>query len=95
LPIDLIPEVPVENGSGPERLAATREWVIVFRLVETSGHVLYGEILEPPTNGRHRFVGTNGLIEAVREWLREAISQSDRPDDPWSGFGVMEDEPVG
>jgi hypothetical protein len=81
----------VENGSGQERLATTREWVIVFRLVvETNGHVLYGEILEPPTHGRHRFVGSKGLIEAVREWLREAISQPDRDDDPSSGVSDME-----
>jgi hypothetical protein len=85
----------VENGSGPERLAATREWVIVFRLVvETNGHVLYGEILEPPTSGRHRFVGTNGLIDAVREWLREAISQSDRSDDPSVVTVDTEHDPV-
>jgi hypothetical protein len=85
----------VENGSGQERLAATRECVIVLRLVvETTGNVLYGEILEPPTIGRHRFVGTIGLIEAVREWLREAISQPDRSVDPSPGIGDREHGPV-
>lgn len=83
------------NGSGQERLAATRECVIVFRLVvETTGHVLYGEILEPPTSGRHRFVGTNGLIDAVHDWLREAISQPDRSDDPTVGAVDTEHGPV-
>jgi hypothetical protein len=69
--------------------------VIVFRLVvETTGHVLYGEILEPPTNGRHRFVGTNGLIEAVHEWLRDAISQPDRSADSSVGVADTEHGPV-
>lgn len=85
----------MENGSGQERLAATRECVIVFRLVvETTGHVLYGEILEPPISGRHRFVGTIGLIEAVREWLHEAISQPDCSDDPSPGVADTEHGPV-
>ncbi len=69
--------------------------MIVFRLVlETTGQVLYGEILEPPTNGRHRFVGTTGLIEAVREWLREAISQPDCTDAPSPGVTDTEHGPV-
>jgi hypothetical protein len=85
----------VENGSGQERLAATRECVIVFRLVvEMTGDVLYGEILEPQTNGRHRFVGTIGLIDQVREWLREAISQRDSSDDPSRRISDTKDGPV-
>ena len=85
----------MENGSGQERLAATRDCVIVFRLVvETTGHVLYGEILEPPTDGQHRFVGTIGLVQEVREWLREAFSQLDGSDAPSPGVADTEHGPV-
>jgi hypothetical protein len=64
----------VPDASHDERLAAIRPFVVVVRfVVEASGRVLYGEVVDSLTGTAHRFVGLQGLSAAIGSWLKEAI----------------------
>jgi hypothetical protein len=71
----------VAEESPTERLEATSRFVVVLGLVvDKVGRVLYGEIVDPGAEGRHHFVGLDGIPVAVRDWLRERASTQGRDD---------------
>ena len=54
-----------------EQLGSTRQLVVVLGLVvDRLGRVLYGEIVDPQVEDRYRFVGLDGIPDAVSDWLR-------------------------
>ena len=59
-----------------ELLGATRRVVVVLGLViDKVGKVLYGEVVDPHAEGKHRFVGSEGIGGAVNDWLRSAAAK--------------------
>jgi hypothetical protein len=72
------------EGSPADELAATRQFVVVLRLVVGAGGKVSGEVVGP--DGRsHRFVGLHGLPAAVRNWLSEALGSPVAADEPPPG----------
>jgi hypothetical protein len=66
----------VAEVSRAERLASTHHLVVVLRLVvETGGHVLYGEVMPVAGDRGHRFVGLAGLgpavLGSVADWVQD------------------------
>ena len=84
------------EGSGAERLAATRQFVVVLRLVvEAGGNILYGEVVDSRGESGHRFVGLIGLGDAVRIWLRQAMHGNGLDDEESFEPDGTEHGPVG
>ena len=60
------------DGVEGEKLAATRQVVVVLRLVvEASGKVLHGEVVASVTGDAYRFAGLRSVSAAVRRWLAD------------------------
>jgi hypothetical protein len=72
------------KGDPTERLSARRQFVLVLRLlVEVDGSV-QGELVDPVSERRQRFVGLDRLADALRSWVDAALSSTaneSRPND--------------
>ena len=64
------------EGDPTDRLSAKRQFVLVMRLVvEVDGKVT-GELLDPLSQRRQRFIGLAGLADALRGWIDDALSST-------------------
>ena len=65
-------------GDLTDRLSAKRQFVLVLRVVvEASGEVS-GELVDPLSEGKQRFVGLERLVDAVRVWIDDALGRAAR-----------------
>jgi hypothetical protein len=55
-----------------DALSATRQFVLVVRVVVRPDGGLQGELLDPETEQTYPFVGTSGLAQKVEDWLRRS-----------------------
>ena len=61
------------EGADADKLATTRQFVVILRIVvEASGRVS-GEFVDPIIERSHRFVGIAALSDALRTWLDETL----------------------
>jgi hypothetical protein len=66
------------EGDRADRLSAKRQFVLVLRLiVEVDGNVT-GELVDPLSQQRQRFIGLGRLADALRLWVDEALSTTVR-----------------
>jgi hypothetical protein len=66
---------------GPDALADRRQLVVVLRLVaDTTGRLLYGEVIDVETGPTGRFVGWRGMTSAVRTWVARELEEPSDPD---------------
>ena len=65
-----------------DELAATRQFIVVLRLVLQAGGKISGEVVGSLGGRGHRFVGLHGLPGAVRNWLGEELGASASTDEP-------------
>lgn len=64
------------KGDPTERLSARRQFVLVLRLlVEVDGSV-QGELVDPVSERRQRFVGLDRLSDSVRGWVDAALTST-------------------
>ena len=52
--------------------------IVLGLVVDNVGCVRYGEVVDPHIQGRHRFVGLDGIPDAVRSSLREVLISQPR-----------------
>jgi hypothetical protein len=61
------------EGDPTDRLSAKRQFVLVLRLiVEVDGNVT-GELMDPLSQQRQRFIGLERLADALRVWVDDAL----------------------
>jgi hypothetical protein len=66
------------EGEPTDRLSAKRQFVLVLRLiVEAGGHVR-GELVDPLSQRRQRFIGLECLADSLRVWVDDALSSTVR-----------------
>jgi hypothetical protein len=66
------------EGVPPDRLSAKHQFVLVVRLVvEVDGKVT-GELVDPLSQRRQRFIGLARLADALRVWIDDALSSTVR-----------------
>ena len=59
-----------------DRLSAKRQFVLVLRVVvEVDGKVT-GELVDPLTHRRQRFIGLAQFVDAVHVWIDDALSST-------------------
>lgn len=59
-----------------DRLSAKHQFVLVLRLVvEVDGKVT-GELVDPLSQRRHRFIGLTRLADALRVWIDDALNSA-------------------
>ena len=64
------------EGDPTDRLSAKHQFVLVLRLViEVDGKVT-GELMDPLLRRRQRFIGLASLVDALREWIDDALSST-------------------
>ena len=69
------------EGEKAESLSATRQLVLVLRIVvEVSGKVS-GEIVDPLTEQRRWFHGFESLYDTVFTWIDDALGSADQDDE--------------
>lgn len=68
------------EGDEADKLSAKREFVLVLRLVVEGGERVTGELVDPVSERRRRFIETTDLIDEVRRWMDDAISKVVRDD---------------
>ncbi len=67
------------KGEPTERLSARRQFVLVLRLfVEVDGSV-QGELVDPVSERRQRFVGLDRLNDTLRGWVDARLQSSEKP----------------
>jgi hypothetical protein len=52
-----------------DRLSAKHQFVLVLRVVVEANGELSGELVDPLSEQRQRFVGLERLVDAVRVWI--------------------------
>jgi hypothetical protein len=66
------------DGDPTDTLSAKRQFVLVLRLsVEVGGNVR-GELVDPVSQRRQRFIGLECLAESLRGWVDDALSSTVR-----------------
>jgi hypothetical protein len=60
----------------PERLSAKRQFVLVLRVVVEVGGKVTGELVDPVSEQRRRFIGLETLVDAVRAWMDDALGST-------------------
>jgi hypothetical protein len=55
-----------------DRLSAKRQFVLVLRVVVEPNGEVSGELVDPLSEGKQRFVGLERLVDAVRVWIDDA-----------------------
>jgi hypothetical protein len=64
------------DGDPTDRLSAKRHFVLVLRLVvEVDGKVM-GELVDPLSDQRERFIGLACVVDALRAWIDGALSST-------------------
>ena len=74
-----------ERAGRPEAdgLSSVEPIVLVVSLaVARGGHVVYGEVFEPESGRRGRFVGLEGLSAVLHRWLRPGDTSPTHPEPP-------------
>ena len=66
------------EGDPADKLSAKRQFVLVLRLiVEVDGKV-WGELVDPLSERRQRFIGLACLADAIRVWTDDALRSTIR-----------------
>jgi hypothetical protein len=60
------------EGDPADRLSAKHQFVLVLRVVVEVGGEMRGELVDPLSQQRRRFIGLESLVEAVRAWIDDA-----------------------
>ncbi|OAN36772.1 hypothetical protein [Mycolicibacterium iranicum] len=66
------------EGEPTEKLSAKRQFVLVLRVTVEDNGSISGELVDPLTEQRRRFVGLDRLVDAVRAWVDGALGSSAR-----------------
>jgi hypothetical protein len=64
------------KGEPTDRLSAKRQFVLVLRLVVEIDGKVTGELVDPLSQRRQRFIGRAGLSDAFRVWLDDVLSSA-------------------
>jgi hypothetical protein len=66
------------EGEPTDRLSEKRQFVLVLRLIVEAGGNVRGELVDPLSQQRQRFIGLERLADALRVWVDDALSSTVR-----------------
>jgi hypothetical protein len=66
------------EGEPTDRLSAKRQFVLVLRLIVEGEGGVRGELVDPMSQRRQRFIGLERLADALRVWIDDALSSTVR-----------------
>jgi hypothetical protein len=66
------------EGEPTDRLSEKRQFVLVLRLTVEAGGNARGELVDPLSHQRQRFIGLERLADALRVWVDDALSRTVR-----------------
>lgn len=62
------------EGDPTDRLSEKRQFVLVLRLVVEVGGEVMGELVDPLSQRRQRFIGRACLAAALQAWVDDVVS---------------------
>jgi hypothetical protein len=62
------------EGDPTDRLSAKRQFVVVLRFIVEVGGDVIGELVDPLSQRRERFMGRASLASALQAWIDDFVS---------------------
>lgn len=70
------------EGEPTDWLSEKRQFVLVLRLIVEAGGNVRGELVDPVSQQRQRFLGLECLADAIRVWVDDALSSTEHRRQP-------------
>jgi hypothetical protein len=64
------------EGDPRDKLSATRQFVLVVRVVVQGRWEVTGELVDPVSKARRRVTGRAAIVDAVRVWIDDALGRA-------------------
>lgn len=71
------------EGEPTDRLSEKRQFVLVLRLIVEAAGSVRGELVDPVSQQRQRFIGLECLADALRVWVDDALHSAERRRQPY------------